>query len=398
MPKYWVYLAVGLCGWLLPACREQAEEGYPAENHYAARQYDLQLVGKVRIPIDTLTSNDLSLFQYKELAGKHYYIVHNHMIDKLEVYDLDAGRLFTRIPLYSEGANAVPVINGYYLHNWDSIFLFSDWGSQIYLIDSACRVKDKYQIDEYLPGDGTRIETLIDLDGYFVPSFTGGVLSFWAMPLIPFEKKAYYQYPLGIDYDIRQRQVVHYFGYYPASYRGDEIYGLDNNLDRILTPEYDIHTFGASHYLFLYSRPDKQLVKAVYARSKYLPAHFEPLLTAGEDWPDLQQQKNYSTTHGYYGGLIYDSANRLYYRFVKHAQPLKDANGYLNDQLNSKISVMILDKDFAIAGEVMLPARRYLYFISFVSEGRLYINTCHRDNPEYEEDYLQFAIFKPVLQ
>jgi hypothetical protein len=57
-----------------------------------------------------------------------------------------------------------------------------------------------------------------------------------------------------------------------------------------------------------------------------------------------------------------------------------------------------LDSEFKITGEVELPEKVFLDFVSFVSDGLLWININHPKNSLNNEDSFQFILYKPLEQ
>lgn len=382
----------------LSTCSSKKDKQREFRNKFSDTQYSIIPFDTVNIPIDSATSNFTTTFRYSEIGRYKLFSIYNHNKHKIQVYDIENRKMVGSINLKSDGPDAIPELLGFHIHSFDSLFLFAFDENRIFLIDTAGIVKNIYEVNETLGNGNNNYE--IALNQYFETSFDPRrhLLTFWVQPFLNRRTAEYYKFPLAIDYNTVQKRVERNYGYYPDAYRESNFYFLREDLHRTISRDYEIHHFSCSHELYLYEKDKKELIKKIFVKSKYLPDHFVSIVKEGDDKPDLQQQANYNITQGRYRQLLYDSQNNLYYRIVRHQQELKAPDGLLNGKLDSKLSVMILDSEFKIAGEVELPEKVFLDFVSFVSDGLLWININHPKNSLNHEDSFQFILYKPLEQ
>ncbi|GCC50873.1 DUF4221 domain-containing protein [Chryseotalea sanaruensis] len=377
------------------ACSNTKTEQHLQHNTISTQKYTLVPYDTLSVPIDSLTSNFYPLFQFRQFSGQNVLAIYSSNAHRIYLYNFATQQNFQTIALQNEGPHAVPQLQGFHLHKKDSIFLFTFNHNNIQLVDSLGQVTDNYNVDNQLDRSSNYEAMMVD---YFDPSYipATNLLTFWISPFIRQQTSAYYQFPLAVDYDIKQKMIIRNYGYYPDFFKGDDIYFLRSNLQRLLTDDYDIHYFDADHNMYLYHPQTKELVKTVYARSKYLPARIEASTKVGNESMPLQKQRNYNITNGRYDRLLFDKDNSIFYRFVRHPQELLAADGLMNGKLTNDLSVLILDRDFGVAGEVLLPANVFMDDFCFVSDGLLWININHPNNPMNEEHSLKFIAYKPL--
>ncbi|MDH5398021.1 MAG: DUF4221 domain-containing protein [Cyclobacteriaceae bacterium] len=382
---------------IITGCISQPPKDLNETNTISALKYSLIPIDTVKIPIDTLTSNFNRFTQYKELNGQKLFAIYNSKAHKIQAYNIESRESYLNINLNKEGPEEIPHLLGFHIHSFDSIFLFSFNENKILLIDSGGVMIDSYYLNETLEKENNQFE--MDMEFFFEVSYLSKnhLLTIWVAPLISRATIEYFQYPLAVDYNIKTKKVEHNYGLYPENYRDNGIYYLLNSLGRINTTAYDIHYFNCSHFLYLYDNTTKELVRKVYAKSQYLPDEIEPIMYPDDEKPILQEQANYHTTLGRYNKLHFDNENNLFYRFVNLPQELRASDGLLNGKIDNKFSVMILNADFGISGEVELPAKTFWDRTSFVSEGLLWININHPKNPLNDENYYQFIVYQPAL-
>jgi hypothetical protein len=376
------------------SCNSQNSD--KGQNSISVHTYEFQPIDTVFVPIDSTVSNFFPVFQYFEHQESFWFVTYSNTSHSIIFYDLLSKTETFRTLLNNDGPNPIPALQGFLVHNWDSIFLFSLISNEIFLINRNGIIQDYYVIDEKLSNGPDSYE--IQVGDFFIPSFNFPSLSFWIAPFIDRTKGEFYKYPLAIDFDVKRKKVKRYYGNYPKTYVAGSTYFLLEDLGRLSTEAYDIHYFLGSHKIFLYDKNDKSFSKEIFAKSAHLPDNILPGMTTGVVEPGRQQQANYYIQTGRYSVMRYDKRNKLNYRFVRHPQELKMPSGLLNGKITSSYSVMILDSTFAVAGEYSLPANRFLELTSFVSDGLLWVSANHPKSPINREDYLIFVRFKPVQQ
>jgi hypothetical protein len=376
------------------SCNSQNSD--KGQNSISVHSYEFQSIDTVFVPIDSTVSNFYPVFQYFEHQDSCWFVTYSNASHSINFYDLLSRTETFRTLLNDDGPKPIPELQGFLVHNWDSIFLFSLISNEIFLINRNGIIQDIYVIDEKLTDGPDSYE--IQVGDFFNPSFNFPALTFWVAPFIDRTKGEFYRYPLIIDFDIKRKKVIRYYGNYPKLYTEGYTYFLLEDLGRLNSEAYDIHYFLGSHTIFLYDKNDKSFMREVFAKSAHLPDKITASMPIGGAESGRQQQANYYIKTGRYSVMRYDKRNNLFYRFVRHPQELKMPSGLLNGKITSSYSIMILDSTFAVTGEYSLPANRFLELTSFVSEGLLWVSANHPKSLINREDYLIFVRFRPVQQ
>lgn len=97
----------------------------------------------------------------------------------------------------------------------------------------------------------------------------------------------------------------------------------------------------------------------------------------------------------FYGDVVYDRFREVYYRIAYPREDLELTESFVDlwQSGRSRFSVIVLDKDFQIIGETMLPANRYRSDLYYVASDGFYISDSHYKSPDYDEDSLGFRRF-----
>lgn len=150
-----------------------------------------------------------------------------------------------------------------------------------------------------------------------------------------------------------------------------------------LSPDGGIVTsFAASDSLYVYY-PDTG------ERVAYFAGYLKPTNIKPGNIKDRDSESIHFLTHYNYGGILYDNNENLYYRIIR--LPKKDFDyDKLNEEVaNKTCAIIILDSDFNVIGETILPEDTYYPMHSFANSDGLHIRTLSDD-----DDFLKFRVFK----
>lgn len=93
--------------------------------------------------------------------------------------------------------------------------------------------------------------------------------------------------------------------------------------------------------------------------------------------------------------IFYDKYRNCYYIFYMKRNENPDAGRNLFLKLQyPDCFILILNKDFKHMGEVFLPDNTYSFQFSFITPDGLYISEDHPNNPDFDEDFMRFRLFK----
>jgi hypothetical protein len=103
-------------------------------------------VEDVNIAIDTITYPSYSRFQNAFINDSSYLVGFSGRMNSLDFFNLSSKEFSKHVKIDRKGPNGIDQISGFYVHNWDSIFVFNYFN--LALIDSAGTVKSNYDLFE----------------------------------------------------------------------------------------------------------------------------------------------------------------------------------------------------------------------------------------------------------
>lgn len=179
---------------------------------------------------------------------------------------------------------------------------------------------------------------------------------------------------------------------FPHSENKAKAYGVESSLSRCFDGQQFVYSFHFDETLYVAS-PDHQTVRKIPARSRYIP-HVEI--------PD--ENKNYSFAqmlkrmceNPNYGNLIHDPYRNVYYRIAYPRTEIEPDENCVDiwQYGRKKFSILILDENFQVIGETLLPENTYNSTLWFVGADGLYLSTGYFMNPDFQEDRLVFRRFR----
>lgn len=368
------------------SCGGNSDRGQ--SNSHVAQE--LRVGGKnIQIPLDEQTSHYSLGLDYNKTEAPLLFNF-NHIKACIQVYDLQEERLIKEMKFEKEGSEGIGRLTGFNVHNLDSIFLFTNSPGKLYLTDLDQRYLSPITLE--IP------------EGYAGPEFRPA--PFNANPVIRGDKMLAKvlvpgRIPDMVESQLSQQFLSAEFSFgdgkgilsahkYPNGYLAEGLkapyFSMAASPDRV------VYSFFADHHLHVAEGASME-TKEVPAKSRYLP----------QDFPSLSRtavQLEYMTylfTSPRYEGLIYDSYREVYYRFcfpstdIKGQEEINELRAYPKD-----FSIMILDSELNVLGETRFKGKHLVPNNVFVAEEGLYISANHPDNPNLDEDWLEFKLLELV--
>jgi hypothetical protein len=91
--------------------------------------------------------NDYFLVSPYSTGEDNFLLAYNDRLHAFDFFSLNEGKVLKQTPLATDGPNEIPMyINGLYMHNQDSIFMFSSGNSILYLMDIDGKVFKKFNL------------------------------------------------------------------------------------------------------------------------------------------------------------------------------------------------------------------------------------------------------------
>jgi len=98
-----------------------------------------------------------------------------------------------------------------------------------------------------------------------------------------------------------------------------------------------------------------------------------------------------------YFNIVWDAYRQVYYVLAFHGIEVESGMNLMDAWRDlSPFSIIVLDKNFSILGETLMPANYYYIENFFVSDKGLYLSKANPKNPAYSDESLAFDIFSLV--
>lgn len=368
----------------LMACKRQKSE----EAVSPSDLYELSSTEKMKsFALDSETRyNGFYLYVFED-GGKEYLSFLNYRTNQLLFYDVRTCDFLFKVDLDSEGPNGVTTLSGYYIQDFNNIYVSS------YAYPGLMKVDTNKCIVQKIPYGKTD-------EGYqVVPSYTPSshpyvppvqigdklyITQTMANHIYPSEKT-----PVSVAIDTVSKECCLLPFTYGDVFTKEQMENAQSACSRIWDGKHFIYSFQMSPDVFV-TTEDHQQVKRVHIPSKYIEAiSFNPLPR------DQKKGPKASLEVARYGDLVYDPYRKVYYRFAYPAVELADEVDWLGRAVygRKKCSIIILDEDFSIKGETLLPEEVYNTYVYFINKDGLYISKDYQMNYDQSEDFMTFELF-----
>lgn len=288
------------------------------------------------------------------------------------------------------------------VHAEDSIFVVSR-ANNLYLYDKSFNILKKVEYNDFL----THQKEPLGEDAIFKPGktlFLDSLLVQAFYTLSNAKTKSFYQGKNAVSFALTNSgQAPTEFSVYPSQYR-NENEGIYFQLQETQMAHHHlsnhiVHSYMGVDNLFVYNVETGKQVENYSIPSIFLLNAIEPLIEKEGQDIDFQKEEDYMTTTPFYFWLVYDPTHKIHYRLVKHKQPLKNAQGELNNTLTAPMSIQAIDLENQKALEFKIPIGKFSPLVAFCAEGKLWLWLSPELNPELSEDELIFiGIKNPFLQ
>lgn len=376
--------------WILMVCLSLASCGHRQDDRYAV---DLQETPeRVCYPLSVNTTLYIkSLSVFTDETGREHLVFMSNNEPELYIYGLKSRSLEKTVRYHREGADGVgPKAGGFLMADWDEIYLPSLYMPEIARIDTAGHKLKELQFvssEEGFPFIMTRSVT------GFPMLRLGGKLYCMQLPNPRLGGKMTTDSPVGMKVDMESGEAEALPFCYPSSLcreSGAPALGIESRVSRCFNGKEFVYSFAFDEDLYVVSEDHRQ-VRRVPARSRYADKVSMP-----DKVPtDLTLATKMMCEFPFYGDVVYDGFREVYYRIAYPREDLELTESFVDlwQSGRSRFSVIVLDKDFRVIGEMMLPANRYRSDLYYVASDGFYISDSHYKSPAYDEDSLGFRRF-----
>lgn len=322
------------------------------------------------------TSRNFTLVHsfYKDSIS--YFVNRNEFTNSIDFYNYDTGDLERRLTVNQEEPNGISKLEGFYVHNLDSIFAYSRRDNIIHLYDFEGELSEYYK----MPNDKSFV---LPTHIYSGMHYNSPSMYFSYSSIYPLDKLKDTVNMVGINLINNSISRV-----------GPKTPSFLTENDIITT--HSVTVFNKGHenkflvkfkgFPLVYTYDIKSnSTKGYLVRSKY---HNENVETWGG-----KEDKAVAYMEPAYGKVCYDPFRNVYYHLFSLDTPYLNEDGEKNTFDDKQMSVIITDTTFQILGEKLLEKNAYFRNM-LVSEDGLMISTANAYNKDEKESEIRFQLFK----
>ena len=273
----------------------------------------------------------------------------------------------------------------FFVYSLDSIFYFDSDLLEFFLLDNSGKILNKFSVtSEYIPNIFASNYFVFSDNFYYSQFLTEADLSLKSSRKQIFETFS----PIceiNIDSALSSN-IISYFGVYPNSYKKGDNYddyspsiyvGLQNQI---------VSSYAKDHNIYVYK--NSELIAQKECRSNYID-EFNSI--SDDDYTNLSICGTFQGEEPEYTNLIVDPYKKRYYRVTK----LRMEIGKTDINID-KWTMIIMDENFDVIGEAVLPYSEYFPDIIIPSEKGVYIKRTPKNDKEFKGDLklslIQFAL------
>jgi hypothetical protein len=337
------------------------------------------------------------VFHFTDKTGRKYLTFQESDQNKIHIYEMHTGNHYKTVNIAMEGPDGIGHLAGYYIKDFDEIYLNNAMLPFIARSDTSGHIFQKISFEKTDEGQ------------MLVPIFTTGI---FYTPLVIIKDTFY----LAQNHIMLKKEP----DTWPVSYYIDTIHGSvktlpfcfppilkADELRKVIGSEtmysrcYDGSRFVYSFYFeeaITVASPDHSDVQKIPAKSKYIKQ-----INPREKRPDdmfLGAKRQCEAP--FYGNLIHDPYRNVYYRVAYPGTEMEELEGRTYIDIfttgRKRFSIIILDKDFNIIGETLFPDYKYCSVSMFVEEEGLYIRSNHFMDPDFVDNKLMFTCFELIKE
>ena len=151
--------------------------------------------------LDSLTSPKSWMHQFKVIKEVPYFFIANTAINAIQAYNFNLKKVEKIIPFKTVGSNSIRLRENFYVHNWDSLFLFTNAPNKVFLFDSSAILRQSWSI---MLREEHKDFTITTQEYYFKPYFEtrNSSVGFWMYPPTSPYSKDYFRNAKAVEYNL----------------------------------------------------------------------------------------------------------------------------------------------------------------------------------------------------
>ncbi len=354
-------------------------------------KYTLAPDRAIVIPLGTESLNFSNCLQFFENEGTNYLSVLNERTNTIEIYNIDHPSKINSIKIHIEGANAFGEVMTFHMIDLDTFFLNSLALREIAIANGTGDIIKRYSYRKdnngrsfkpTIPFRGERpllIGKIVYIGQQYGAMQNAGILN----------SDLREESPLAMSLNMETGECHSYPLLYPEELIGKDIAGMDVIREVGYKGVYVYH-FGSIPKFFLTSDLEKFSVVP-------MPDNLNIKLN-DSFYPSIHDIQVYMTNllqHDQVLNIHFDVYRECYYMIVREHTEVIDKNMDLFLKTKyPKCCIYIFDRGLKLVGKTYFHDDSYSFQMTFIGPEGLYISEDHPNNPDFDEDYMRFRLFK----
>lgn len=346
-------------------------------------------IDSISIGLKDLLKHDYPYASNYEGEEEIFFMGYNENTHKLDAFDLNEKNHLFSITLERDGPNGLGEPWDFYIHNLDSIFYLSK-NNQLGILDRHGAILKKINLARINSDIGFKAHPI-----YFKIKYDKSskrvYFNSYSYQYLP-NQSQYYEEPFIAYYSFSDNLIYQLPLKFTDSYKKISGYlGEYFEPNVIVQNDSIIYSFPAESDIYFFNlRNEKSLQFSV--KSKTVHDKVPPL--PSETYRDINARLIHLIENPYFYPLIPDPHRNLFYRLHTAGIPYSFDGISYNYMSDKNEYLTVFDKDMNIIEELELPFKTYNTNSMFVTKEGLIFPFSHFQNPQIDEEKLQFHIYK----
>jgi hypothetical protein len=322
-----------------------------------------------------------------EQSNLVYYVGLDEKANSLDMYDLLGRSFFKRLKAPFNNRNGIKITD-FYIHNLDSIFLYSDISFSLQLINVKGDLIEQYNLRE----DDNFVEwfsdgLLVEVEGWESRIQYDSVTKKILIPVVPNLEDS--KINTMITYSIERRKFLDIGALVPPDIVPNELHPA-KNIEWYSVLSFDADKIVSSHYgsSFLSVGTLSSGSSQCFCR----PSNMVDIEDEGEQL-SIEKKRELIGSNGMYLDGFYAPYKSKYIVAVRNKQSYKNSEGLINNVHHADISILVLNDKFEVEKEMVLQNDLYNYKHIYPMRDKILVLKENPNDLYNSEDTLYFSLF-----
>lgn len=349
------------------------------EKHFS---YTLSISDSINIS-NTPDNNYFAYFtKVIDSSGKTYLLRDNYNANGIMIYDWGQKKLIKKRFFKPDGPDGIASFGGaaVYPITMDSLIIIDVTGITTITKGNKVMYRKKNLI-------GDDIYRSYGLNPY-KPQKINNSVYFWRASDYRIDDKKYYDRDLYFKYNLKDHSLSSLNIYYPPFVKKEKWNSFQAKTYFTKKGQDLLIGFGTTPLLYKYNTKKRKVTDTIRPAYGSFPTKIDPVKNNENRAIRLKRSS-------FYNSIEYDPYRKLFYRFFfTPVAETQKVNSKFDFWLSMPFTVQVLDEKFNLLTERKFKRHTYNLRDYFVTKEGLWISTNNPDNPDFDEDRLQFKLFQ----